>query len=199
MSLIPDFQIGLWNGWILSAIFLVHHFLMKFIIPKENKNEMMDQVKQTKGKIRGIIYGSLILYYGIMICATFMPLQLRTLWFYTGLAIFTPGMILLIVVEVQLHFRKPGTLMTTGFYSISRNPQYVMMYITWIGIGVVTASWVILMLVFVSMIVQHFMVLGEEQICLEKYGDTYREYMNRTPRYLGVPKKDAKNAFNTAF
>lgn len=72
-------------------------------------------------------------------------------------------------------------------------------YITWIGIGVVTASWVILMLVFVSMIVQHFMILGEERICFEKYGNTYREYMNRTPRYLGVPKKDAKNAFNTAF
>ena len=160
---------------------------------------MTDQVKQTKGKDRSTIYLSLIVYYGIMICAIFMPLQLWTLWFYIGLAIFAIGMILLIVVEVQLHFRRPGQLMTKGFYRISRNPQYVMMYITWIGIGVVTASWVILMLVFVSMIVQHFMILGEERICFEKYGDTYREYMNRTPRYLGMPKKDVKNAFNTTF
>ena len=199
MSLIPDFQIGLWNGWILSAIFLVHHFLVMFIIPKENKKEMTDQVKQTKGKDRSTIYLSLIVYYGIMICAIFMPLQLWTLWFYIGLMIFAIGMILLIVVEVQLHFRRPGQFLTKGFYRISRNPQYVMMYITWIGIGVVTESWVILMLVFVSMIVQHFMVLGEEIFCLEKYGNTYREYMKRTPRYIGVPQKDVKNEFNTAF
>jgi protein-S-isoprenylcysteine O-methyltransferase Ste14 len=28
----------------------------------------------------------------------------------------------------------------------------------------------------------------EEQACLEQYGDSYRDYMKRTPRFLGVPK-----------
>jgi len=28
----------------------------------------------------------------------------------------------------------------------------------------------------------------EEQSCLEKYGDAYHEYMDRTPRYIGIPK-----------
>jgi len=32
----------------------------------------------------------------------------------------------------------------------------------------------------------------EEQGCLKKYGDTYREYMNRTPRWIGVPKGKSK-------
>jgi len=32
-------------------------------------------------------------------------------------------------------------------------------------------------------------VVPEEQACLNKYGDAYREYMNRTPRWLGMPGK----------
>jgi protein-S-isoprenylcysteine O-methyltransferase Ste14 len=35
-------------------------------------------------------------------------------------------------------------------------------------------------------------VLVEERTCLEKYGDTYREYMNRTHRWIGLPKAAAK-------
>jgi|GEM_PF-6421638 len=50
MSFIPEFGIGLWNGWILSVIFMAHNFLLMFIAPKENMKEMMDQVKQAKGK-----------------------------------------------------------------------------------------------------------------------------------------------------
>ena len=36
MSLIPKFQIGLWNGWILSAIFLIANYLIMFIAPIDN-------------------------------------------------------------------------------------------------------------------------------------------------------------------
>jgi hypothetical protein len=35
-------------------------------------------------------------------------------------------------------------------------------------------------------------VKGEERICLEKYGNAYREYLDRTPRYAGMPKRVEK-------
>jgi protein-S-isoprenylcysteine O-methyltransferase Ste14 len=31
-------------------------------------------------------------------------------------------------------------------------------------------------------------VPAEERFLLEKYGDAYREYMNKTPRWIGIPK-----------
>ena len=36
----------------------------------------------------------------------------------------------------------------------------------------------------------HNFALGnpEEQDLLEKYGNVYREYMNRTPKWIGIPK-----------
>lgn len=50
MNLIPEFEIGLWNGWILSVIFLVANYLVMFIAPKDNVKEMMDQVKHANNK-----------------------------------------------------------------------------------------------------------------------------------------------------
>jgi protein-S-isoprenylcysteine O-methyltransferase Ste14 len=34
--------------------------------------------------------------------------------------------------------------------------------------------------------------VNEERLCLEKYGDAYRDYMNRTPRWIGIPKSQEK-------
>jgi len=31
-------------------------------------------------------------------------------------------------------------------------------------------------------------VLVEERHCLETYSEDYREYMNRTPRWIGIPR-----------
>lgn len=30
--------------------------------------------------------------------------------------------------------------------------------------------------------------IGEERFCLDYYGDAYRNYMERTPRWIGLPK-----------
>ena len=189
MSLIPEFEIGLWNGWILAAIFLIANYLIMFIAPRDNIREMMDQVKHAKKKEKLINLFSMILYIGVMFCSVFVPLKLGTIWFYVGLALFVLGMSFTIP-EAQLFFRKKGQLLTKGFYRISRHPIYVMVESAWIGIGVATESWVLLALIVFYMIVLHFLILAEERICLEKYGDVYREYMKKTPRYIGIPKKE---------
>jgi protein-S-isoprenylcysteine O-methyltransferase Ste14 len=184
MSLIPEFKIGLWNGWILSAIFLVANYTMMFIAPKENVKEMMDQVKQAKGKDRIVGILSFVPYYGLMLYAIFVSLKLDTPWVYIGLAMFVLGMIGEGISGVQLFFRKPSQPMFKGFYSISRNPIYVFYDIVCIGIGLATASWLILALTVFSMLLNHYIVLAEERICLERYGDAYHEYMDKVPRYI---------------
>jgi len=34
----------------------------------------------------------------------------------------------------------------------------------------------------------HFYVLNEEKVNMEKFGQEYVDYMNRTPRYIGILK-----------
>jgi len=57
-----------------------------------------------------------------------------------------------------------------------------------IGVGIATASWLFLLLTVVLIILFNNSVAPEERGCLEKYGDIYREYMNRTSRWIGIPK-----------
>jgi protein-S-isoprenylcysteine O-methyltransferase Ste14 len=44
----------------------------------------------------------------------------------------------------------------------------------------------------ISKILTSLFAAAEERHCLEKYGDTYRKYMDRTPRWLGIPKAETK-------
>jgi len=34
--------------------------------------------------------------------------------------------------------------------------------------------------------------IEEERFCLEKYGEAYREYIDKTPRWMGLPKSRRK-------
>ena len=49
-------------------------------------------------------------------------------------------------------------------------------------------SWVFLLLSVVIMVLMGSQVVAEERGCLEIHGDEYQEYMNRTPRWIGIPK-----------
>jgi protein-S-isoprenylcysteine O-methyltransferase Ste14 len=71
-----------------------------------------------------------------------------------------------------------------GLYRISRNPIHVFSFIAWLGIGIATKSWIILLAVIIVQILMHKTTLEEERFCLEKYGDSYRRYMKEVPRYL---------------
>jgi protein-S-isoprenylcysteine O-methyltransferase Ste14 len=81
-----------------------------------------------------------------------------------------------------------GEPFTKGVYRYSRNPAYLSQIIIFFGIGIASASWLYLLLSSV-LIVLTFLLIGiEERVTLDKLGESYREYMNRTPRWLGMPK-----------
>jgi protein-S-isoprenylcysteine O-methyltransferase Ste14 len=66
--------------------------------------------------------------------------------------------------------------------------MYLAMLISFFGIGIACASWLFLLLMLVLMIVMITQVSGEEHSCLALYGEQYRQYLDRTPRWLGIPK-----------
>jgi protein-S-isoprenylcysteine O-methyltransferase Ste14 len=81
-----------------------------------------------------------------------------------------------------------GKPVTKGVYSISRNPMYVGHFFVNIGISIACLSWIFLLVAIVAVILEYSAVASEERTCLKQYGDAYREYMNRTPRWIGIPK-----------
>ena len=188
MSLAPAFEIGVWNAWILMVYTLVHTFLLSLIFRNAmKKRRASGNIPYTKVEKSSNILRQAILIL-TFIYSIFLPLQLGTSWFYAGLAVYLVGLITYTIVMVNWASSPPDEPVTRGIYRYSRHPQYLTQFLMFIGVGIASASWILLLLEIVTMILINIAVIPEEDFCLEKYGDTYREYMNRTPRWIGIPK-----------
>lgn len=79
-------------------------------------------------------------------------------------------------------------LVNDGVYRWSRNPMYVGGCLAMLGAAFLFAlDWLLLVLPC-SLLVLHFGIVKREERYLEwKFGDQYRGYASRVPRYLGRP------------
>jgi protein-S-isoprenylcysteine O-methyltransferase Ste14 len=75
---------------------------------------------------------------------------------------------------------------STGPYRLSRNPLYVAATLVFAGICLATANPLLAGYLAFAVLLQHFMILAEERICREKYGNAFEGYMKRVPRYLKI-------------
>ena len=188
MSLIPAFEIGVWNAWIFMLYnFLPMPLLMLIHRGATGKGEL-EPHSETEKKLYPVMW---IVWLLGVIYSIFLPLQLGTSWFYIGLPISMVGVITFTMVIVTFATTPiDSEPLTRGLYRYSRHPMYVTQALMFIGVSIACASWVFLLFTIVYTILSIIGVSSEEQGCLEKYGDAYREYMNKTPRWLGIPKPE---------
>ncbi len=189
MSLIPAFEAGVWNAWIFMA-YLMLSFIPFFIIAVRKKTPSVDDT--TLSVItRMLASSSKLLLLPVLVYSIFLPLQTGSFWFYAGLPITLAGLAGYTVVLVNWAVAPVDKPVFGGLYRFSRHPMYVTMFIFFLGLGILSASWVLL-LFFVIFTVGCVIFAGdEEQSCLDKWGNEYRDYVNRTPRWLGLPKPPA--------
>lgn len=84
-------------------------------------------------------------------------------------------------------FARPPTpgVLRSGPYAISRHPMYAFYFVYFLGIALLTASWLYLVLLVTFQIATHALVLSEERWCAGEFGDEYRAYCREVNRYLG--------------
>ena len=76
-------------------------------------------------------------------------------------------------------------LVTEGVFSRTRNPLYVGVSVALCGIALIFALDWIWLLIVPSCVILHFAVVRREESYLEgKFGEAYRRYKERVPRYL---------------
>ena len=191
MSFIPAFEIGLWNAWIfvilLLAASMAFSLIDKEISAKRVESEPTGNELDKTLKIVHVITHIVIPFF-TLIYSIFLPLKLGTLWFFAGLPIYLLGLVMVLMSSISFSTAPLGEPLSKGVYAISRHPMYFGFFLGLVGIGIACASWVFLLCALVWIVSWHFGVVEEERILLEKYGDAYREYMNRTPRWIGFPK-----------
>jgi protein-S-isoprenylcysteine O-methyltransferase Ste14 len=182
MTLIPVFKIGVWNAWIPTT-FLLLFIMLSGLLPKDIGKRITpgEEVK----KVNRVM---LIVFFTMIIYSIFLPLKLGTIWFYAGLAVYLLGFIFSTAALFSIAATKPGVPFTTGMYRYSRHPIAIGTLLPFIGVGIATASWLFLVLSAILMVISYFLAITEESATTKKFGDAYREYMKRTPRWIGLPK-----------
>jgi protein-S-isoprenylcysteine O-methyltransferase Ste14 len=193
MSLIPEFELGLLNAWIFMLYWILSNvlplLLSGWLIDKEvlKKGSGTEMLSETEKKIS---YAVSFLPFVLFVYSIFLPLKLGTIWFFVGFIIYLLGAIIMTAGMLSFFTTEVDKLVTKGVYRFSRNPIYFGMFLIFGGTGIACVSWIFLLLTAVFIIVLLVFIVSEERSCLQKYGDAYREYMNRTPRWIGIPKPE---------
>jgi len=193
VSLIPAFELGLWNAWIFVLLSLLIGFMSWVFIGKKamKKFRIVPNVAKTNAeKVSDKTYLPLSL--ASMVYSVFLPIKLGTLWFYVGLMIWILSEVISVISFVSFGTTPLDRLVTKGTYRISRNPICLSGFLSNVGIGIACASWLFLLYAVVDIILMRISIGAEERFLLEKYGTSYREYINRTPRWIGIPKSHEK-------
>ena len=192
MSLVPEFELGFWNAWIFMVPSLLLMLLWLILMTKKHaplppKNARMPKTAELFNII------SKLIYFPAVICSVFMPLKLGTVWFYIGLPITLIGLVGSLMVVVNWANTPAGEPVTRGIYRYSRHPGYVTEVSLLLGVSIISASWVFsLFPIIIWAGAAHFIKL-EEAYTLGHYGKAYSEYMNRTPRWIGLPKSEKRD------
>jgi len=192
MSLIPAFEIGIWNAWIFMIWTIVTPILLSLIIKEKGVSKLLrTSVPMNYEKALNLI--SMAAVYIGFFYSIFLPLKINAICFYIGLLIFLFGFIFDLSILITLRSAKHDKPFTNGPYKYSRHPVYFALFLILISISIMSLSWVFLLIVIICSI--HLIIVApiEEKYCLEKYGNVYQEYIERTPRWIGIPKSVKNN------
>jgi len=186
MAIVPAFRAGIWNAWLLviPVIFASHALSYSIVNRKTGLFLRPKYRKHERVSVAGLM-GTLI---GLFAYSIFVPLKLESAWFYVGFLIYLVGVVYGFLAMLSFATTPPDGPAVKGIFRITRNPMSFGVFLIVLGIGIACASWVFLVLSVVSLILVNIVVRAEERICLEKYGDAYRTYMKRTPKWIGIPK-----------
>jgi len=81
----------------------------------------------------------------------------------------------------------PSYMMTTalvdsGVYSIVRHPQYLAGVLISLAVPLISQHWLVVVLGLIAAPLYYLYTYDEEKKVIEKFGDAYKEYMERVPR-----------------
>ncbi len=171
------------NGFLLLIPFILIRFGLLSMLSKEGlKRAAFFAPLIGKEKIAYWFYQiSNVL---IFVYLFFLKVTTDSYWFYAGLVTYGLG-VLLCIASVS-NFAKPAEdgINLKGLYRISRNPMYIAYFIYFLGCVLLTRSLLLLAILMVFQISSHWIILSEERWCIKKFGEEYKDYMNRVRRYI---------------
>ena len=183
MELFPNLEIGMINGWILIVLFFGSYAIMLIFFPQKAIARLYDRSGQRNHQVLRRLFGViLILLWFILVSLT--PLKISDVVFVIGISVFSLGLIGFLIALVNIKNTPVEQPATSALYMISRHPQQLAVSVSFIGISIAIGSWTAFALMILGVIGGHNKILAEEEACLEQYGESYKNYIERIPRYF---------------
>jgi protein-S-isoprenylcysteine O-methyltransferase Ste14 len=121
------------------------------------------------------------------------PLRVASIVFIIGVVLFAIGLTGFTIALLNFKNTPLNQPITKGLYSISRNPQALMLLVAGVGISLAIGSWIALLLLVTASLFGRSRILAEERALLEQYGNSYRDYVESVPRYLLIKTRMKEN------
>ncbi len=121
----------------------------------------------------------------LIVYLCFLTVNIDFSWlFAAGAAVYISGLFFCAVSMINYSAPSTSGLNSGGLYRYSRNPMYVSYFLCFSGCVLLTKSFPLGGIVLIFMISTHWIILSEERWCLEKFGESYEQYMKKVRRYL---------------
>jgi protein-S-isoprenylcysteine O-methyltransferase Ste14 len=188
MSWVPSFEIGVWNAWLFMIIYPLQ-WLAVIIVPRhiaERTSHAAEIIRTRQDRVMAFLIQGF--WIGATLYSIFVPFQVGTPWLWTGLALFIVGLSVLVLATLTVGGTPADKPFTSGVYRLSRHPMYLSMIIVYLAVSIAAASWLFLLITFITFFLQRYQMIKEEKYCCEKFGQAYHEYMDKTPRWIGIPQ-----------
>ncbi len=190
MSFWPTLKIGVCNAWLFMIIFPLQ-WLLVLVLPRKFAERTGHPAElKAGGKEKTMARLTEVFWIGATVYSVFLPLAVGTAWFYAGLAVFSAGVAVLAAATWAVARTPAGQPFSRGIYRFSRHPMYFSMILVYTAVSVATVSASFLLITVITFFLQRFQMIREEGYCAGKFGEAYSQYRDRTPRWIGVPKRE---------
>ncbi len=185
MEIFPALKLGWLNGWLfLGALCLVEGICF-LVFPKPVVKRLWDRSGWSRKQVITTVVGKVVALFCLLLIV-FTPLKIGRAVFAVGAAVAVLGLAGVVAALIAFKNTPLDQPVSQGLYRISRHPQIVMASTVLLGACIAIGSWAALLALVVARTLSHYALLAEEEVCLKRYGEPYREYLQRVPRYMGI-------------
>lgn len=194
MELFPVLELSWLNGWILLVVLYGIFGMLLLFFPKAVLARLYayDRLRWSKKQRAYHVIGKILILVNIVL-TILTPLKVGSTVFILGVILFAIGLTGFTIALLNFKNTPLNQPITKGLYSISRNPQALMLLVAGVGISLAIGSSIALLLVVTSSLFGRFRILAEERALLMQYGNSYRDYVERVPRYLLIKTRMTEN------
>jgi protein-S-isoprenylcysteine O-methyltransferase Ste14 len=183
MELLPAFQLGWLNGGLLLALLVLTDGILFLLFQRVVVTRLFDRSGWTRRQQVLTVLGKLLAS-AVVIMIILTPLKIGSSIFIIGLGLVVVGLLALVKALVDFRNTPPNFPATHGIYEFTRHPQNLASSVVILGCTIAIGSWIALITFVVARMLLHVNLVAEEEVCLREYGEVYRDYMTRVPRYF---------------